>query len=650
MLARTDRATSRPGNGPVEPRDAAIWLRDHGVTLAAVTLLVVQLLWTTTLLGHGYFRQDDYYNFDRSLAGGFTWGYLFKVNAGHMAPLGFAMSWLLARIALYSWLLAGAVIIAMVAAACFALLRVLRTLFGDRPAILVPLAVYLFCPLSLAAVSWWSVAVQTLPLEIALFMATDAHVRYLRGGGKRRAAAAVGWLLAGLATVQRGALIPLLLFAITSAFFAEGRWITAAVVTARRYWRLWLLYGLLLAGYCVLFFSRLPGSTSQPSVPVTAGRVASFAGTLAGTTLVPGILGGPWRWIVIGDNTAQAAPPVALQQLSWGLALLVVLVSCLYRVRAWRAWVTLLGWIAAADLVPVIIGRLSWVVPNLLGLQARYVTDALAVLALCIGLAFLPLAGADEGFRFRLPAASEADPSVRTARAVGISLRIGSAALALAFLAGSFWSLQALEGVTYTKVARSYIATAGLAVQQIPRGAMIVNGSTPGYIMAPAFFGSAASTSRVLGAMASPGKHLRWVRTPRGIAPDVRQFDQFGRLQRLILGGLPSGAPPKGHCWNVTSAGTTIPLPRSLYRWTWTARLDYSGPATRLAVRFGNSQALVALPAGTHSYYVPLTGSGKGVTVALLSPGAAACLTGVTVGIWRPAPFGQTIPALPVVG
>ena len=80
-----------------EPRDAAGWARDNGVTLGAVTLIVIQLLWMGTLLARSYFRQDDYFNFDRALASGFTWKYLMLLSAGHMAPLGFAISWVLAR-------------------------------------------------------------------------------------------------------------------------------------------------------------------------------------------------------------------------------------------------------------------------------------------------------------------------------------------------------------------------------------------------------------------------------------------------------------------------------------------------------------------------------------------------------------------------
>ena len=67
------------------------------MTLGAVTLIVIQLLWMGTLLARSYFRQDDYFNFDRALATGFSWKYLMLLSAGHMAPLGFAISWVLAR-------------------------------------------------------------------------------------------------------------------------------------------------------------------------------------------------------------------------------------------------------------------------------------------------------------------------------------------------------------------------------------------------------------------------------------------------------------------------------------------------------------------------------------------------------------------------
>ena len=324
-LARTLRALRGPEKLPgpdsqPEPKDAAEWLRDHGVTVAALTMIAIELVWMAVLLSRSYFLQDDYRFFDRAVTQGFNWSYLMWVEAGHLLPFGTALAWVLARIALYNWPLACLSILALLAATCLALLRTLRTLFGNRPAILIPLTLFVFSPLSLAAVSWWVVAVELLPLELAIFMAGNAPVPYLRGGRFRSTPAAAGLALFGLGPAGQAAVIPLLLFALTSAFFAEGRWAIAAVRAGRRYWRAWLLYGALLAGYYVIFVIQLRGSNVQPSAPGTASS-ASLASTLVGTTLVPGLLGGPWRWLYFGYVTAN--PPAALQQLSWAVAVLV---------------------------------------------------------------------------------------------------------------------------------------------------------------------------------------------------------------------------------------------------------------------------------------------------------------------------------------
>jgi hypothetical protein len=52
-----------------------------------------------------------------------------------------------------------------------AALRLLRALFGERPAILIPLAVFLFCPLTMPALGEWSSGLESVPLQLATFMA-----------------------------------------------------------------------------------------------------------------------------------------------------------------------------------------------------------------------------------------------------------------------------------------------------------------------------------------------------------------------------------------------------------------------------------------------------------------------------------------------
>src|SRR5208337_2437833 len=265
------------------------------------------------LLAHSYFRQDDFSYLYRGLDSGFGWKYLMWEDAGHLQPLGMALAWVLARISLYNWPLTCVITLLLLAAVCFAMLRTLRTLFGNRPAILVLLAVFLFSPLQLAGISRWSVVLNVLPLELGLLMAVDAHVRYLRDGRRRNAVAAAGWLLVALAASDKAVVVPLLLFGLTAAFFVPGRLPAAVVKAAVRYWRLWLVYGVLLAAW----------------------------------------LGGPWRWSTIGYDIVS--PPAALQQLSWAVAIVAVVVSCARRVRAWRAWAIQPARIVAADIVPVVL-------------------------------------------------------------------------------------------------------------------------------------------------------------------------------------------------------------------------------------------------------------------------------------------------------
>ena len=304
---------------PAEPREAAEWLRSNGVTLAALTLIGIQLLWMGDLLAHSYFRQDDYSYLYRGLDSGFGWKYLMFEDAGHLQPLGMALAWVLARVSIYNWPLTCVVTLLLLAAVCFAMLRTLRTLFGNRPAILVLLAVFLFSPLQLAGISWWSVVINVLPLELALLMAVDAHVRYLRGGRRRNAVAAAGWLLIALAASDKGVVVPLLLFGLTAAFFTPGRLPAAVVTAAVRYWRLWLVYVILMAAWGAVYVTHLSGSTVKPD---SASDVLNFVSTFTGSTLLPAALGGPWRWSTIGYDIVS--PPAALQQLSWAVAVVVV--------------------------------------------------------------------------------------------------------------------------------------------------------------------------------------------------------------------------------------------------------------------------------------------------------------------------------------
>jgi hypothetical protein len=494
----------------------------------------------------------------------------------------------------------------------------------------------LFSPLSLAGTDWWAVAIEILPLEAAMFLAVDAHVRYLRSGRLRTAGAAAAWLAAGMAAMEKGAVVPLLLLALTAAFFVPR------ARDVRRHWRAWAIYGGVLACYVAVFFARLHTSAVQPGKPSSAGHVLSLIKAMAGTSLVPGALGGPWHWAT-GSGYDQAAPPAVLQWLSWAVALIVVVVTCLRRRRAWRAWAIAAGWIVAADFVPVIIGRLGGYPGSLLGAQTRYLTDATGVLALCAGLALLPLAGEPDAYRFRL------GPRRRP-------LIAAATALICAVAAGSVWSLERLQSVSNatTATARSYIATAQAAVEDAPPGTVIVDSAVPAVIMDVGLFWNHALTSDVIGAVTARSQHLTWRRTLPKVAAEPLIFDQQGRLWPVTVTGQYSWPGPRvktgrfagQYCWPVTPAGTRVPLLGAVYRYTWTIRVAYSGSASVLAAGFGARTSTVALPPGGHVAFLTAVGGGKAVT--LRGNGGGLCVTGLTVGSLQPDKTKLAIPPLPV--
>ena len=77
-------------------------------------------------------------------------------------------------------------------------------------------------------------------------------------------------------------------------------------------------------------------------------------------SFLPGALGGPWQWLPTSDSSYSfAAPPTVLVWVSVIVAVVVIVVSVLVRRIAWRAWAILVLWIALADVLPVVIGRVD---------------------------------------------------------------------------------------------------------------------------------------------------------------------------------------------------------------------------------------------------------------------------------------------------
>ena len=639
-------ADAHAGADWADLRPVAAWVREHRVLLGAVLLIVAQLAWKAQFLSHLYFRQDDFHDLDLAVDHSFNWGYLTYIGSGHLIIGLRLIAWPLVRISAmpYNWAAASAVSLAFVAAAGLAAYRLLRDLFGDRPAILILLTIYLLTPLTLPDLGIWSSAMESVPLQLAIFMAASAHLRYVRNGGTGHLAAAVFWMVFGLAFFEKGLVLPVLLFLLTACYLTDRRHLAGGIVRAlTRYWKAWVAYLLVAVGYLAVLLAALRTSASQPHAPFSGAGVATFASELLRDTFLPGAIGGPWNWFpVSGNSFSFAAPPPTLVLLAAVAAVAVIAFSVLSRRTAWRAWLILAAWIALADMLPVVIGRLNAFDPAVLGLETRYVADATPALVVAIGLAFLPLATSVPG-----PAAD----TNRHGQVVRQDMaRTTIAAMLALFVFGSIWSVQAYENVTNGNEARSYIANAALALKQAPQGVPVVPRPLPQDIL-EGTFGKYAYTSTVIGYM-ERGKlahRLHWITEPHGTVDGLMVFGTDGRLHQAQIFGSTVRPVPGRRCF-VQRAGTirarfASPPPA----FSGTVRIGYfwyaPSPAT-VYVHYGTSLTPITLRPGLHAAFLPVRGRAPALVVRDIGS-YRLCVGDVEAGNIGPATSGQLIPPLP---
>jgi hypothetical protein len=626
-----------------EPEKSVRWLRSNLILAAGVVLIGLQLWWKSGLLGNSFFRLDDYYYLERASSMGLSWSYLTWVNGGHLNVVGAAIAWLTVRSSPDDWSLATAVTLVLLAGTCLALLRMLRTLFGDRPWVLLLLVLYMLDPLSLPGLSWWTVALEQLPLQLAIFCAVDAHVRYLRTRRYGHAITAAAWMAVAMLSDFQGAATPLLLFVVTSAFFTTGPWSRSLWPALRAYWRAWVLYAVLAVGYLSLYGFLLSKSPAPSGPPVTFSNILTYAGTLLRRAFVPGAFGGPWRWSFAGVQ-ALANPPTVLIWAAEALGLVVILASLMYAWRAWRAWAILAGWIIVVDVAPVAAGRSSLVASVVLGLSARYVWDATAVLVLCLGLAFLPVV---EGSG--LPAV-EGTGSWRPQRRLSRPEFAAATTLIVAIIVGSLWSFYDYPIDPTAAGASGYIATARVALDEAPAGTVIVDAPTPTDVTG-GFFGPVANASSVLSPLLAGLQHpAQFVTQPDGTIDNLMEFDGFGQLAPVSIVGVGSPSRPAGAaCWSPGSDIAVVPL-TSVATGARTLRIGYlSDGSGQLLVTYGGQTQTLAIEKGLHSAYLPVQGS-SGAVLVQHSSGAMACVGDVEAGVPLPSSTGAAIPPAAVSG
>ncbi|WP_203885102.1 hypothetical protein [Planotetraspora kaengkrachanensis] len=597
----------------------------HGNRIAAVAwaMIALSVLCQVIALRATWYSVDDFRFVALATEGAPGWSYLTQPVYGQLMPGGLLLTWVLTWAAGYNWVLTWSVMLLLQVGAYVFVLRTLRLLFGDRPAILAPLALYLFTPLTVPSAAWYSAAMLSIPLQLAVAGALYAHVRQLREGTLRPGLCALAWTAFGLLFFVKAAVIPLLLVVVTvvaAPILVPGvRGVRDALRLLLRRRVLLVLHGLLLAGYGTLYL--VTGATASSYVPVGVERgigLLPYAGRLIGATFFTGAIGGPAAWQPGAGHFANASPPAALVVVAGIVWAFAFVASMIFRRGAWRAWLVLLTWLLVADTLFTWLGRATaWS-----GWEMRYVADAAPVAAVCLALAFLPVRDlAENGHRTYL-IRPPSGPAVKAAAGA-----LGGVMAALSLL-----STSSFGGLIDTTEQRAYIGNAARSLAAAPAGTVIFPSDVPLEMPIPAT-GLTDLTSRVLAPVA-PVWAVESMRAPRP-SMDPRVFDDKGHLVKMTIKGGLLGPPAGLPCFPAT--GDVVDLPLSTDGGPLTvAGIGYAALGDTAATATVDGRPLtLPMKRGDGVVYFPVRSAVRSLP---LSVNGGICVKAVAVGDPAPSP------------
>ncbi|MER5623811.1 hypothetical protein ABT061_22515 [Streptosporangium sp. NPDC002544] len=583
--------------------------RRHGLTVAALLLLLAGLAVKGWLLSRSYFAEDDIVFVGRALAEPLGWDHLFRVHIGHLMPGALALVRALTAISAYDWGLVSIVIMALYAGAALALYRLLRLICGARPLILVPFTLFLFAPANFQAGTWFAAALNILPLQIAMIMAIRSQLLLIRTGRAGHALAGIAWTCAGLLFFEKALLIPPVLLLFTVLLLAGEHGVVGAV---RRHWALWSVYlvvgGAYLTGY-LLASGRSGGQGfALPEFYTAMEYIGNFLGGTVPTLLV----GGPLSWgaeTTAGPLVAHRAVEVIV---AWLVLAAVVAGTCRRRPEAAGAWALAVGYLLVADALLIMFSR-SGSVQH--AFESRYIADATPVLAVCLALALMPWRktgppGQDS------PGNGAVSPFVLPAACAYVALTLVSAA-------GFAQGLPGERNRAYFDAARADLARLG------PQ-----TGVYPSLIPDRMFFPWQAVEDRLTSRALSPlaegalGERIRYP----GAAHQAVTFDDRGHLVPAAVFGAQVAAWDGG-CLPLSDRTAVADLPAGYEGNIF--RIDYRVPRdTRATVLRDGRRTEVPLRAGQDRVYLPAGAASGPVRISVQDDGV--CLRAVVLGMAVP--------------
>jgi hypothetical protein len=635
-----ETVVERPIPAPVPPDEFGLRLlrsrRGHGglvltvrVVPTAWLLIAVHLLLTGSRLSRSWWWQDDLNLLAGAAGRALTPSLLLSDYNGHLIPGTWALAWVFDRLAPLQWWPAALVTLAIVAATDLMLLALLRRLFGTRPALLFPFAMYCSTSLVLTSTLWWAAALQWLPVSLSLVTALWFHVGYLRSRRPVEAVGAVLAVLGGLLFFEKAATTPIVLALFTVFYAVPGPLWRRPWRAFRTYWQYWSAQGVLAGGFGWLYLSRVTIDTG-PSTSTT--DVVEVIRVMILETLLPSLIGGPLTWFSTPATTIGAWPhpgPVLIV-IAAALTSAAVIGSLLLVRGAWRGWALLAVYLAISVALVARV-RLGFIGP-FIGRDHRYLTDLAVIAPLGLALAWLPLRGGLEAVHdgsaraFSVRGRSVRDLLGRRSGTVAVS---GAVAVVL-FTVGGVVSGETFMNSWSKNPTQAYIENLRADLAAHP-GPVYLFGDevVPDRVMTPTFL-----DRRQIGWVTRPMK-VRPVVQP--VVPSFSVVDAQGHLHDGIVRGV-DAVLKKEVCVGEDGA-TTITLPRAVGDGLWKLRLGYyANRQTSARVSIGiNPPVTMRLERGLHEVYISLRAGGSArIRVDGVDPGSSVCIGTATLGLPGP--------------
>jgi len=608
----------------------------RAVLVAAIGLLCLQAATRAYAFTSGWFLFDDLTFIMRSATMD-TWSadYLFTGYNGHFMPGSFL--WVSLTNALWPTSYLSVVISTLVMQALLGALvyKILVALFGRRPAILIPLTIFLFSTMTLSAFSWWAAALNQIPGMVAAALALWFQIRMHRTGRTRWGYLALGALIVGLAFHEKVLLIIPGVLALTFFWFTPGAPIRRLRLFFRENRTLLACYVVVLVSYLTFYVMHIPSPVNgRPTALVGLQTVAT---NLTGA-VIPSLFGGPFTWGQLGLG-AVAFPISAVVIVTLSATVMLIATSIFRRYRAVFGWAVLIGyWLANAVILGVT--RAAWV-GDIIGREYRYVADVTLPIVVFGSLAFLPLAGTWRRGKPQLllprrawgaAASQRAMPWPKIPEAWWVT-PVCVGLIVMSLVSTMSWVPLWRNDVTpkYLDVVRADLDKADLDKADHPLVMANVPLPNPSYPIPP----TGVDTKMFVSGL---GYNLKVLE--RGESTDaLYQLDDQGHVRETKVDGFPNESGPEPGCgWRVDREPQTIPLQAKTMGWDWWAQVTYIATnEAETTITVGTVTSKVHILPGTHSLFVVGSGEVSDVTFTPLTYGGL-CTDYVRVGFAQPVP------------